>query len=329
MYVYRKVIRKRGPYDKDYEYITNRDTKITDKNTIEYIKSLKIPPAYEDVKINLNRNAKLLVSGYDVKGKKQYIYNPKWVEARSKLKFCNMIEFGKKLPKITRDIDKLLETRGYHKDKMIAVILKIIMLCHFRIGNPIGKDVYNSYGVSTLNKTHIVEKGRYLVLNFRGKKGVINTCTVKDKKLISILLDLKKRAKNKNEQVFYCKGEKKVYISSTDVNSFLKEYGNFTTKDFRTWYANIYFITELEKYGTIPSTITERKKNVRDVIKIVAEKLHHTVAISKKKYIDNNLIDLYLEHPRKYKTLVLNNYKNNGAQNKASNAFIQYMEQIC
>lgn len=330
MYVYRKVVRSRGPYNKDYEYRNSRGSKITNKDILEYIKSLKIPPAYEDVKINLNKNAKLLVTGHDIKGKKQYMYNPKWVEMRSKEKFCNMVEFGKKLPKITRDINSLLMIRGYSKNKMVAVIIKIIMLCHFRIGNPIGKDVYNSYGVSTLNKTHIIDKGGYVILKFRGKRGVENECTIRDRKIVDILLDLKKKAKNKDEQLFYCNNnDRKIYISSLDVNNYLKQYGNITTKDFRTWYANIYFIRGIEEKGSIPQTITDRRKNVRDTIKMVAEKLHHTVAISKKKYIDNSLMDMYIEHPRKFKKIVLDNYKNNGIYDKASNAFMRYMKSIC
>ncbi len=109
MYAHRKVVKTISQYNKVYEYRNNKGDKISNPNTIEYIKSLKIPPAYEDVKINLNKNAKLLVTGYDVKGKKQYIYNPIWVEMRSIKKFCNMISFGNKLPKIERDVDKLLD----------------------------------------------------------------------------------------------------------------------------------------------------------------------------------------------------------------------------
>lgn len=325
MYVYRKVVRHISQYNKVYAYTTSNGNKVTNQNTIEYIKSLKIPPAYTDVKINLNKNAKLLVTGYDVKGKKQYIYNQKWVEKRSQNKFCNMLVLGQKLPKINRDINRLLDTRINTKEKMIAVMIKIIMHCHFRIGNSIGKDVYNSFGVSTLSGSHIVQRGNQVVIDFRGKRGVQNTCIIRDKNLAKILLELKRRAKNKNEQIFHYNGDnnRKIYVTSQDVNNFLKQYGNITTKDFRTWYANVYFISATDKLGAIPNTITNRKKNVREAIKIIADKLHHTVAICKKKYIDNNLIDLYIEHPIKYKRNVLDNYTN------AENAFIKYMKLKC
>jgi len=329
MYVHREVIETISQYEKIYEYRNDKGNKITNSNTIEYIKSLKIPPAYENVKIDLNKNAKLLVTGYDVKGKKQYIYNPRWVEMRSIKKFCNMIEFGNKLPQIKNDIDKLLELKGYPKEKIIAIIIKIITICHFRIGNPIGKDVYESYGVSTLNKTHFTpsKNMRSFTIDFRGKKGVQNKCILKDPKLIEILCDLKDKAKNRNEQIFYyIEKRKRVPINSCDVNNFLKTYGNFTTKDFRTWYANIYFIEEMVNSGPISDKITDRKRVVRESIKDIAEKLHHTVAISKKKYINPELINMYIEEPRKFSKIVLKNYKGN---NKSSNSFKEYLLENC
>lgn len=332
MHVYRKVIRTISQYNKVYQYIDNRGNKIVDKNTLEYIKSLKIPPAYENVKINLNKNAKLLVTGYDVKGKKQYIYNQKWVEMQSQKKFCNMIDFGIKLPRITKDINTLLKLRGFPKQKLIAIILKIIMKCHFRIGNPIGKDIYNSFGVSTLNKTHILSNKNQMIIDFKGKRGVQNICKINDKEIIVLLNELKMRTRNNKEQIFCYNSEytnKKLYITSYDVNDYLKQYGNFTTKDFRTWFANIYFINEIIKLGPVPDTVTARKKYTRDAIKKAAESLHHTVAISKKKYINMELIDMYIDHPIKFKKIILNNYKKKGQLNQASNAFISYLKQIC
>ncbi len=65
MHVHRKVVRSLGKYNKIYEYISNSNKKITDKTVLEYIKSLKIPPAYTDVKIDLNKNAKILATGFD------------------------------------------------------------------------------------------------------------------------------------------------------------------------------------------------------------------------------------------------------------------------
>ena len=37
--------------------------------------------------------------GVDDAGRKQYLYNPKWVEKQSKKKYEKMAKFGEKLPK--------------------------------------------------------------------------------------------------------------------------------------------------------------------------------------------------------------------------------------
>jgi len=255
MIIKRKVIKVISKYEKLYEYLNNSGDKITDKNIIEYIKSLKIPPAYEDVKINSNRNAKLLATGFDVKGKKQYIYNQKWVAERTQKKFCNMIDFGKKISIISRDIEKEISKRGYTKEKLVAIILKIIMMCHFRIGNTIGKNVYNSYGISTINKSHIKNSGRNTVIEFVGKKGVVNICNIKNPEMIKILSDLRNRVKANKDQIFFYNDpttNRKLNVSACDVNNYLKQYGNFSSKDFRTWFANMYFIDEVLSLGPVP-----------------------------------------------------------------------------
>ena len=331
MYITRKVVKNISQYEKIFEYRSNKGNKITDNEILEYIKSLKIPPNYKNVKISMNRNSKLLATGYDTMGRKQYIYNQKWIESQSKKKFCKMIDFGKKINKINADIDRLLKKNGFPKDKLIAIILKIIMICHFRIGNPIGKSLYKSYGISTINKTHLYNNGKCMVIDFIGKKGVPNICNIYDKDLIKILDELKKRSKNKGDQIFFYKNDenRKLNISSCDVNDFLKKYGDFTTKDFRTWYANMYFINEIMEEVGIPEKETQRKKIVLAAVRKTAEYLHHTVAISKKKYINTEMVKLYIENPKKFERIIVKNYKTNGGLDRDQNAFIEYLKQMC
>jgi len=280
MHIYRKVKKSLGKYEKIFEYYNKNGKKIGDNNVIEYVRSLKIPPNYIDVEINLNKNAKILATGYDQAGRKQYIYNQKFVEKRMDERFCKMIAFSKKIHVIENDVDKLLASRNSSKEKNIALIIRIIMHCNFRIGNEIGKEKYNSYGISTLLKKHINIKGNKTVIDFIGKKGVRNHCTFIDAKIRNSLDELCSKKKN-GDSVFD-------NVSSNDVNNFLKKYGDFTTKDFRTWYANVYFIDEMRKinkYSGIEDTEAKRKKQIKEAVGVVAERLHHTIAICKKKYI--------------------------------------------
>ena len=69
-----------------------RGTKSNDD--IIRIKKLKIPPIWVDVKIDFNPNAKIQATGYDIKGRKQYIYNEKWLEKSKKRKFKKIKDFN-------------------------------------------------------------------------------------------------------------------------------------------------------------------------------------------------------------------------------------------
>lgn len=327
MYVYRKVVKSLGKYKKIFAYYTKQGKKVTDPEIIEYIKSLKIPPNYVDVEINLNKNAKLLATGYDVKGKKQYIYNPKFVAVRSREKICNLIDFGQKLPLINSDILRLLNSPGIFKEKLIALIIRIIMECNFRIGNPIGEEKYNSYGVSTMIKSHVNFNGNKVKLDFVGKRGVRNVCLIQDKVTKKVLKEIYDRAKHNRNHLFIFRNENRelVPIGSTDVNDFLKKYGNFTTKDFRTWFANIHFIDAIQDFTPIPDTIKARKKATKNAIEEAAKKLHHTVAICKKKYIVPEMVDLYIQSPNTFKKIILAHYRKTKDRDRAENAFMYYL----
>jgi DNA topoisomerase I len=293
------VRRKNG---KNFTYYYNNGRKVNDKNTLEHINKIRIPPAYHNVMINGNKNAKLLAIGLDDAERKQYLYNPKWVEKQSKKKYEKMAKFGEKLPKIKRDIAKYLNSKKMSKEKIIALVLRIILLCNFRIGNESCKNAYNSFGISTINRSKVKIDSNKVTFDFIGKKGVRNVCSMRDPTSIKIIKTLYKQSHSKNH-FFSVKIEDNIYkITSHDINNFLKKYGDFTAKDFRTWVANVEFIKDLLKHQ-MSDKITHRKKATRESIKNTAEKLHHTPAICKKSYIHNAVIDLYIEKPKKFNSV--------------------------
>ena len=273
---------------------TKRKNNYTHTYTDKRGKSIKKPkinvyiaPAYRDVKINLNSNAKVLAIGRDDRDRPQYIYNPKQIKKRCNSKFKKLIKFGKNYDKITRHIERDFSKRGESKNKQIAMILKIIMDCNFRIGNDRYTRDNNSFGVSTLTCKHVKRKKNLVLIDFIGKKGVRNTCVVKNKKIRNNLLTQKKK-KQSDDRIFVHDG---VEIKSTDVNEYLKRLGNYTTKNFRTWGAN----TELIRSLLDDNDLTQS-------VDMVAQKLHHTSAICKKNYIDPKLIQFYERNEKRFKT---------------------------
>ena len=280
-YIFRKIkTKKRNNYTHTY---TDKHGKSIKKPKL----NIYIAPAYRDVKINLNPNAKILAIGRDERDRPQYIYNPNVVKKRSKGKFKKLIKFGKNYDKIVQHIERDFSKRGESKNKQIAMILKIIMDCNFRIGNDRYTRDNNSFGVSTLTCKHVKKKRNLVLIDFIGKKGVRNTCVVKNKKIRNNLLT-QKRKKQSDDRIFVYDG---VEIKSTDVNEYLKRLGNYTTKNFRTWGAN----TELIRSLLDDNDLTQS-------VDMVAQKLHHTSAICKKNYIDPKLIEFYERNEKRFKT---------------------------
>ena len=297
-YILRKIINNSSKEIK-HNFFDKRNNLITDQKYIEEcLLGIYIAPAYDDVKINLNKNAKILAIGYDNKMRPQYIYNKKFVEKMKRKKFYDLYLFGLQYNKIINNINKNIKLSDDDKLKHICMILKLIMDCDFRVGNDEYMKQNNSYGVTTLKNKHILVNKNNVTIDFIGKKSIRNICSVKNKTIKKHLKKKKKTLKN-NARIFKCNG---VNVNSNDVNTYIKQFGDFSSKDFRTWSANIKLIKYL--LNSDKKTID---KDVKECIKKVADKLHHTPDVCKKNYIFTELIEFYKKDKKKF----IKYFKNN------------------
>lgn len=291
---------------------------ITDINEIEKIKELKIPPAYENVTI-LN-NKKIIAFGYDSKNRKQVLYHPSFI-AKQNIKKYNKISMAsiKFFSKLKRKISEDLSSSGSggsgnEKTMAIAVIITLILSCGFRIGNKKYEKVNNSVGLTTLKYKHVEfqEANRKFVIDFVGKKGVRNVAECDNKIIYDYLYQKIKNNMNhsgdrSDAYVFTYDGNK--VITSSDVNEYLRRISEpysivITTKDLRTWNANMLFLNYYKKLRkqkekrhsseTAVAAAADTKdieKDIKKAIEMVAEKLHNTYSICKKSYIDPKIVD--------------------------------------
>ena len=301
-FIIRKIDKKIGDKYK-YKYYDSRENELSNKVIINNAKKgLYIPPAYDMVKINLCKSEKILAIGYDNKMRPQYIYNKEFKKEQSIKKFNHMYDFGLKFKEINRKINSDLYSHGESKDKQIAMILKLIMDCNFRVGNEKYCRENNSFGVTTLQKKHIKVSGNNVIIDFNGKKNVRNTCKVRNKKIVRTLKE-KRRNLNNTDSIFtYRIGKKYHKIKSKDVNEYLKQFGNFSAKNFRTWGANIEFIYKVLKVceKEFPKKNNDIKKTLNICVKLVAEKLHNTASVCKSNYLDPELLHLLQDNPKKF-----------------------------
>jgi DNA topoisomerase-1 len=166
----------------------NKNEVLKDKKIHDYVKSLVIPPAYTNVKIFMVDKPKILFEGYDAKGRKQQIYSPQWRGKKNKEKMQALLSFGKSLPKIQGDVNKYINNKKVTKKKLISLILHIISICYFRVGNIKYQKLYGSYGISNIKVSHVSMLKDIMRIRFIGKKGVDNRCDIIDKRIINELI---------------------------------------------------------------------------------------------------------------------------------------------
>jgi len=295
--------------EKEYTIKNKKGDIINDKKILSYVESLVIPPAYKNVKINMEKNPKILYEGYDDKGRKQQIYSKSWTKRATKKKFKELFLFGKTLPKIYLDINRHIQNPKLTKEKIISIIIKIISVCYFRVGNLKYQKLYGSYGISNIQKRHVkLVTPNSIQIKFIGKKGVENECWVNDKIIIDELTNLYNSKKSNDYMFNYIKNGECFMIKAIDINNWLKSYHHsFTSKMFRTFDTNTLLIDYLKKYPPTKESLNSRKKIIVQAMKEISGCVNNTPAICKKNYASNDLIEMYIQNPKNYEKEFSNN----------------------
>jgi DNA topoisomerase-1 len=274
-------VQRIGTYKTGFKYF-NRNNEITDEKQLDFFKSLKIPPAYDNVTIINGK--KIIAYGYDSKNRKQVIYHPKFILSQNNIKFQKIKNSIKYFSRLKRKIKKDINREDI--DKICAIIINLIIDCGFRIGNKKYEIDNNSYGLTTLKKKHIFIENKFIKIDFIGKKNVRNVAICKNKEIYNFFLN---RIKDIGEDEYIFKHNDKT-ITSNAVNKYLYNfYKKFnlkiTTKDLRTLNANTLFMKFFNKNINYKNPI---KKSIEDT----ALKLHNTYAVCKKNYIDPEIIKM-------------------------------------
>lgn len=285
-----------------FEFYGPTGKRIKNKKVIDRCMSLVLPPAWEDVWISNDPEASLQATGKDLKGRLQYKYHAKWTQDRSAEKFAGMASFARLLPGIRKQVDKDLKLEGMPKSRIVALIIKLIDLYHFRVGNDEYAKKNNSYGLTTMKKGHMsIDRSKAAegkldaVFEFVGKSGKLWKRRIWEDDLALLIEDSGKFGDpGKRHDLFsYEDGNGIVFdIKSNHVNEYLDELtgtSRVTAKDFRTWAATWKTAFRLSRQLD-PDTITARKKVTREVIKTVSSDLGNTPAVCVSSYIHPKIL---------------------------------------
>src|SRR4051812_36685909 len=88
----------RRRHGRHWQYFDARGRRITDRDEIDRLNGIGLPPAYRNAWFSADSNGHIQAVGYDDKGRKQYRYHPDFRDRQDAAKFERCAEFGKILP---------------------------------------------------------------------------------------------------------------------------------------------------------------------------------------------------------------------------------------
>ncbi|MFN3889137.1 MAG: DNA topoisomerase IB [Beijerinckiaceae bacterium] len=279
---------------KAFNYIDAHGRQVKDPATLERIRKLAIPPAYEAVWICADADGHIQATGRDARGRKQYRYHPRWSEVRDANKYERMIAFGSMLPRLRRQIGAHMRRPGLGRRKVLATVVHLLDTTLIRIGNADYARANESYGLTTLRNRHVAVTASELRFEFKGKSGKMWKLKMRDRRIARIVRQIQELP---GQQLFQYIDRSGVMhgVMSSDVNDYLREIARETisAKDFRTWAGTVLAAMELGERDAFASA-TAARKNVREAIARVAARLGNTPTICRKCYVHPHVIESYM-----------------------------------
>lgn len=271
-----------------FYYLAPDGARVRDQRCLARIRALAVPPAYEDVWICNDARGHLQATGRDARARKQYRYHALWREVRDQNKFADLLTFGRALPELRRCLTRDLKRPGLPKEKVLAVIVRLLEQTMSRVGNAEYARSNGSFGLTTLRCRHVrFDRAGSATLTFRGKGGLTHELHVEDRRLSQLLHRCRDLPGQELFQFVDTDGARHS-VDSGMVNGYLHEAlgGAFTAKTFRTWGATILALRSFAAIAPPPRPNTRHARRVQNrVAAEVARVLGNTPAVCKKSYI--------------------------------------------
>ena len=262
-------------------YWTAKDVRITDRDEIDRLNKIALPPAYVDAWFCPSPHGHIQAIGYDAKGRRQYRYHPDFRAKREAEKYDRLAHCGRALPLLRAQVERDIAGSPTDRDTVIAAVVRLLDEGRIRVGNEAYATENKSFGATTLRNRHATVKGSKLSLQYRAKSGVMRKLTVTDRGLLRVVrrvqdLPGQNLFQYLNEDGTACPA------TSTDVNAYIKEAmgDDFSAKHFRTWGASVIALDHV-----IAVCRSGGKVKLADLLEPVAEALGNTPTIARKSYV--------------------------------------------
>lgn len=280
---------------KGFHYMFD-NKRVTDKEQLERIRKLAIPPAWTNVWICPLDNGHIQATGLDARKRKQYRYHSLWHTLRHETKFHRMYEFGRALPALRLQVEQDLSRKDLCQEKVLALVVSLMERTYIRIGNSGYEKLYGSYGLTTLKDKHVSVDGSRISFCFTGKKGIEHKVNLQNRRIARVVKECREIPGKELFQYIDEEGNRKS-IDSGSVNAYLKQHLGMdcTAKDFRTWAGSLHILWAFKSVGQALNE-TDKKKKIVEALDIVSRKLGNTRTVCRKYYVHPQLIAMYEEN---------------------------------
>src|SRR3954466_1193162 len=284
-----------GSKTKGFRYRAPGGSTVREKAQLERFDALRIPPAWRDVHISTNPRAAIQVWGFDTRGRKQYKYHARAVEKGELRKYYRVRQMARDLPALRARILRDFRRKGLSKQKVCAGIVRLISEGFFRVGSERYQKENNTFGITTMRKSHVAVLDDTVVFEYRGKRSITQRNVIVGKDFARFVTEL---LKTPGPRLFrYQDGKKWENVDSGDVNEYIESVAGFpyTAKDFRTWGGTLRAATVLAEFGSGKNE-NARKKEVTMAVRLVSSELGNTAAILRKSYVHPVILSRYLKN---------------------------------
>ena len=279
-----------------FVYLDQDGERIDDRETLERIRSLAIPPAWSDIWICPLPTGHIQATGFDAAGRKQYRYHDAWRVRRDADKFESMRQFAERLPAVRDQVERDLALDGMPRERALACAVRLLDRGSFRIGSEDYAEENETFGLATMRKQHVSLQGDVVVFDYPAKGGQRRRQRVVDAEAAAaVALQLRRRG-GSDELLAYKEGRRWRDVRSADINAYLKlaSGDDFSAKDFRTWNATVLAAIALAVSGPVAGgSKTARQRAIRRAIEEVARHLGNTPAVCRASYIDPRVFDRF------------------------------------
>ena len=268
-----------------WAYFDAKGERIADRDEIDRLNKIALPPAYLDAWYCPAENGHLLATGIDAKGRKQYRYHPDFRAHKEGEKFDATAAFGRLLPLVRKRVADDLKSPKLSRERAVASIVRLLDTGAIRVGNEAYAKDNKSFGATTLRMRHVEVEGTRLRLRFKAKSGKLCEMRITDRGLARFVRKMQDLPGQQLFQYLDDDGEAQP-VGSAEVNDYLRETmgEDFTAKNFRTWHASAIGLETLAE--------AEGALSLKALAEEVSERLGNTPAIARKSYIHPAVIDL-------------------------------------